>query len=587
MYSHIKNVQILVALLKEFNIRDVVLAPGGSDIPLIYSIENDNFFECYSIIDERSLVYFAMGISQQKNVPVVCLCTSGTAVCNFLPGMTEAYYQDVPIVAITADKHPYRQGQLETQKIDQTEIFKGICRKSVNLPMVNTSEEEWYCGRLVNEALLELNHHGRGPVHINIPVLGKISVFNADELPKVKKITRIDATASNGVWLERAETLSRAERVLLVIGQNISFSDVDIKNIKVLFKKINCAISIEHLSNLNCTGALITYPLTDARDNNILDKLMPDLVISLGNNVASAGIKPFIRRGAASCCHWTVDESGRVRDMFDCLTTVFECPASIFFEKMAVLCAGSNNMEYYSLWANSLNAIPEYEVPYSDFYAVRKLTPLIPEHSILHMAILNSTRLFQFNKLAPNVKVYCNVGALGIDGCLSTFLGQASATEELSVCVLGDLSYFYDMNATSIRHVGKNVRILLLNNAGAAEFHYLVGNKNIPTLNNFISAKNNRSAMGWVESLGYRYMTASTKEELDKLLPEFVKPSDKPVFFELFTDMEIDAEVVLDYYRNVRTAVGGTKSAIVGKAKSMLSDEMKFNVKKMLGRLKK
>ena len=172
MYSNHKSVQILLSLMKKFDIRDVVLSPGGSDIPLIHSIETDDFFTCYSVVDERSAAYYAMGVAQEKSRPVACICTSGTAVCNYVPGITEAHYQNVPVLAITADKNPYYQDQLETQKIKQNNIFTDVVKKSVDLPVVQSADDEWLCNRLVNEALLELNHHGTGPVQINIPIVG-------------------------------------------------------------------------------------------------------------------------------------------------------------------------------------------------------------------------------------------------------------------------------------------------------------------------------------------------------------------------------------------------------------------------------
>ena len=134
MNSSFRSVQILIDLLKQYEIKDIVLSPGGSDIPLIHSIETDAYFTCYSVVDERSAAYFAMGVAQQKNRPAACVCTSGTAVCNYLPGITEAFYQSVPVLAITADKNPYYQGQLEIQKIEQTHIFDGVIKKSVSLP---------------------------------------------------------------------------------------------------------------------------------------------------------------------------------------------------------------------------------------------------------------------------------------------------------------------------------------------------------------------------------------------------------------------------------------------------------------------
>ena len=216
MNSSFRNVQILVDLLKQYKIKDVVLSPGGSDIPLIHSIETDEYFTCYSVVDERSAAYFAMGVAQQKNAAVACVCTSGTAVCNYLPGITEAFYQSVPVLAITADKNPYYQGQLEIQKIEQTHIFDGVVKKSVDLPVVQNSEDEWLCNRLVNEALLALTHHGRGPVQINVPIVGRTDLYDDKTLPPERKINVVEWLDDDEIWNKYAQKLVSAKRVLCV-----------------------------------------------------------------------------------------------------------------------------------------------------------------------------------------------------------------------------------------------------------------------------------------------------------------------------------------------------------------------------------
>jgi 2-succinyl-5-enolpyruvyl-6-hydroxy-3-cyclohexene-1-carboxylate synthase len=220
MYSNFFNVQILIALLKEYGIHDVVLSPGGSDIPMIHSIETDDFFCCYSVVDERSAAYFAMGVAQQKNKAVACVCTSGTAVCNYVPGITEAFYQNVPIVAITCDKNPNYQGQLETQKIDQKNILDGVVKKSVDLPFLNNEEAVWLCNRLVNEALLETSHHGKGPVHINIPIVGATDIYNCEKLPP-QRVIRYGDIHSEFFWDDTVKKLHSYQIIMVVFANHI------------------------------------------------------------------------------------------------------------------------------------------------------------------------------------------------------------------------------------------------------------------------------------------------------------------------------------------------------------------------------
>lgn len=585
MYSNIRSVQIVVTLLKQYGIKDIILSPGGSDIPLIHSIELDEYFTCYSVVDERSAAYFAMGVSQQRNNrPVACICTSGTAVCNYVPGITEAHYQNVPVLAITADKNPYYQDQLETQKICQNHVFEGVIKKSVELPVIHNEEDEWLCNRLVNEALLSLTHHGTGPVQINIPIVGPTNIYDCPQLPIERKMQFLHEPFID--WREYANYLKN-KKIMVVVGQNCIFSDEDVANFDLFFEKYDCIFSTENLSNVKCRGAINTYPITEMRPQASLKHLMPDVVISIGNNLAAYNLKPFLRKNYKRIENWMVSENGEVRDAYKCLTNIFECPVSSFFRNII---ANSNletaSKDYYTLWKKEKEKIllPDFE--FSNFYVAQKLSQVIPEKSILHTAILNSTRIMQFFELADGVRVYSNVGALGIDGCFSTFAGQAAVCKELAFLVIGDLSFFYDMNAAGLSSLGKNVRVILLNNGGGSEFQFFMGKKNIPTLDTYICAEHEKVAAGWIWSLGYEYYSAASKEEFDAVIEKFGKPSDKPLFLEVFTDMEEDADRTNSMYDVYRVANESSMNKIKKKLQGVLPKRKMEKVKKILSILK-
>ncbi len=582
MNSSFRSIQILIDLLKQYDIKDIVLSPGGSDIPLIHSIETDEFFECYSVVDERSAAYFAMGVAQQKIRPCACVCTSGTAVCNYLPGITEAFYQNVPVLAITADKNPYYQGQLETQKIEQTNIFNGVIKKSVEIPMINNSEDEWLCNRLVNEALLELTHHGTGPVHINVPIVGRTDLYDEKELPKERKINIINSENTDDVWEQYAQKLSKAKRVLFVVGQNVNFDAETVELLNKIYKKCNCVFSVEHLSNLSCEGCVYTYPVSEINGTTSLEKLVPNIVISVGNNLAAYCLKPALRKHYKKIENWHVCSSIQIRDAYKCLTAKFEVELNSFLNKMLCLMPeeATNDFKYKKEWDEELLKIKIPEFEFSNMYVGKKVAQIIPPNSILHLAILNSTRIMQYYKLADGVITYSNVGALGIDGCLSTFAGQAAATEELAFLVIGDLSFFYDMNAAGLRNIGKNVRIILINNGGGSEFHFIMGKDKIPTLNDYISAEHGNVATGWITSLGYDYYYAQTKEELDEAIKKFGEKSDRPMFLEVFTDMENDSDTIHKFYNEnmQKTSTSLAKKA----ARVLLNGKSISKIKKII-----
>lgn len=550
MYSNIKSVQILVALLKEFQVKDIVLSPGGSDIPLIHSIETDDFFSCYSVVDERSAAYFAMGVSQQKNKKVACICTSGSAVCNYLPGITEAFYQNAQVIAITCDKNPYYQGQLETQKIEQSHIFNGVVKKSVCLPLVSNPDDEWLCNRLVNEALLEVNHHGNGPVHINVPIVGRTDIYDCIKLPNERKIERIEYYSIEDSFDGIIEELNTYDRIMVIIGQNISFDDNFKLVMEEFFKRFNCIFAVENISNLNCDGCIFTYPVTEI---SLPDSLLPDLVISIGNNLAAYGLKPYLRQNYQKVTNWYVSETGNVRDSYKSLTKIIEIAPKYFFQKIVTKTNAKINNTYFDLWQNELKKIKLPNFDFSNFYVAKKLASRIPDNSILHLAILNSTRVMQFFDISRNVKAYSNVGTLGIDGCLSTFAGQAAAApDDFAFLLIGDLSFFYDMNAAGISSISPNVRIILLNNGGGSEFHFFMGKDKISTINDFICAKHQKVATGWAVSLGYDYYCVSNENELEQAFALLDKKTDKPIFIEVFTDLEEDAVKTKLFYNSNR-----------------------------------
>lgn len=572
MNSSIRNVQILTDLLQQFGIKDIVLSPGGSDIPLIHSIETNPFFSCYSVVDERSAAYFAMGMAQQKNNPVACVCTSGTAVCNYVPGITEAFYQNVPVVAITADKNPYFQGQLETQKIEQLQMFQGVVKKSVSLPLINNADDEWLCNRLVNEALLEVTYKHDGPVQINMPIVDRTDLYDDKKLLPERKIGIVNRYASSEKLENLFEKLTKANRVMVVVGQNVVFSKETLEQMEAFFGKVNCIFATEHLSNLNCKGSMSTYGVSEMGGFNALAKLTPDIVISIGNNLSAYTLKPFLRANYKAITNWHINQGGCVRDAYKCLETIFDMSVDEFFDTANKYLKGANENigTYYKEWYDQKSKIKIPEFDFSNMYVAEQLSKVIPENSILHLAILNSTRTMQFFDLKYNVRTYSNVGALGIDGCVSTFAGQAASTDELAYLVIGDLAFFYDMNAAGLRSISNNVRIILINNCGGSEFHFFIGKDKISSLNDYISAEHINVAAGWALSLGYDYYCASNKEELNSAIEKFGQKSDRPMFLEVLTDMEVDAKITKEFYsKNVED--NGT-SIVKKMIKKVISD---------------
>lgn len=554
---------ILIDLLKQFGIKKLVLSSGTRNIPFVSQVETDTFFECYSVVDERNAAFFALGLSLQSGEPVGIACTSGTATSNYLSGITEAYYTHAPIVAISFDRSMYVLNQLETQKVNQPAIFECVTQKSVCLPPMKDEDDIWYCKRVINEALIALRQHGGGPVHINVPLCGDTNALNQKASSLDKRIRKInyysaaDLIDEEGAkeWERVAMNLSNCKRVMVVMGQNVTMSQTQSDAIKSFCKKMNSPLLADNLSNFRCDEFVMSEAVIKALNAKAFEDYLPEIIITFGNNFQER-IKDLFKANAGKFEHWSVDESGTVRDVFRSETRLFECSPKTFFSYFEQHIEQHNDHSFIDKWRAAEAAATLPELPYGSFYVVKEFANRLPKDSILHLSILNSTRLMQFFKLDESIKVYSNVNTFGIDGCLPTFMGQAAITDGLAFMMTGDLSFFYAMNALGIKHVKNNVRVLILNNHGAAEFHIQPDSHNRPTVDLHIGCEHSRTAKGWATSLGYKYLTASDESSLENALNEFVIPnSDTPVLLEVFTDMHTDGPLLLSVYRHLEKQV--------------------------------
>ncbi len=564
MANYLSN-SILIALLRKYNIHHLVLSSGARNIPFVNAVETDQQFTCYSVIDERNAAFFALGICQKLQEPVAIACTSGTAASNYLSGVTEAYYANAPLVVITFDRSPYSLNQLETQKIDQPAIFSSVCRKSVTLPIVKDGEDAWYCQRLINEALIALTQRQGGPVHINVPLAGDTNTIISESLSlklleNVNRIDYITMSEEKG-WQEKALRLHNAGKVLIVMGQALPLDENVRREITLFTELLGCPLLADNLSNFRCENMIFAEGVIKALNSKTVETFLPDIVVSFGANFQER-IKDLLKAHQGTFEHWSIEADGVVRDVFKSQTALFESTPIQFFQRMnrelekISGAAPKASGAYLKRWKDLEASIRLPKMPFNNFCAVKTLADRIPGNSVLHLAILNSTRLMQFFKLDESVEVYANVNAFGIDGCLPTFMGHAYVTDQLSFLVIGDLSFFYGMNALKIRHRRNNIRILLLNNGGAAEFHIQPDSNEIPTIDLHIGAAHSDSAKGWADSLGYEYMSADDEKSLEEAMDRFVCANhDAPVIFEVFTKMKTDGEFTLYVYRELEKCI--------------------------------
>lgn len=546
--TYVSN-DILIKFLKKHDIHKLVLSSGTRNIPFVSSVENDEWFECFSVVDERNAAFFGMGLAQQSDEPVVIACTSGTAVSNYVTGITEAFYSRVQLIAVTFDRSPYVLNQLETQKIDQMSIFDSITKANIELPMIKDEEDIWYCERILNEAFIALRQHGTGPIHINVPLVGSTNDLwekQGQDEDTIKYIDYYSYETNN--WSEAIKELS-GKKVLFILGQNTDLNDCEKERLNRFIYKLNAVVLSDNLTNFCSNNSVNPEKTIKALGSDSIKEYLPDVVITYGANFQER-IKDLFKANERKFEHWSITEDGKVKDCFRSQTKLFECTLNYFIQRLSDKVIGSDD-EYLKSWKKLDEHLTIRNLPFSNFSVVRDFSHVIPQGSILHLSILNATRLMQFYDLDKSIRVYSNANSFGIDGCLPTFLGQAYASDNLAFIIIGDLSFFYAMNAMGIKHIKSNVRVLLINNGGGAEFHIVPSHNELKTIDLHIGAAHNQTAKGWVESLGFEYISAQDEQVFKEKLEYFVSDNQKNIVFEVFTDMEKDGQTVLQTYRDL------------------------------------
>ncbi len=525
MYTIAENVRIVVALLKAHGISQLVLSPGGTNAPFVRAVQDDDFFTCYSIVDERSALYFAIGLYLSTGKIVATCCTSAQATRNYIPGLTEAFYKHVPILAITFSKHPQYTYQEYMQAPDQTSLPKDAVRKTFALPYISNEHDRLHCVRLVNEAILELTHFVPAPVQLNVPMLdNELGVFTEENLPSVKVIRRYNPEDVSLVSL-------LDKKVLVIVGENCK---VDSETLEVFAKKHNAAIYVNHLSNIRNDytfgGNLFLSRITQAMFD---ETFCPDILISIGGQTGDYPLYHKLAESKNKYEHWRISPLGDVVDTYDHLTRVFQCSECYFFNNIK----GSSENNYLSLWKDSLKSLNfNVDIPLSNTYVAQYYCDKLPEGSYVNFSIANSLRIWNFFPIKNDVKCFCNVAAFGIDGCMSTFIGQSVNTENLCFLIVGDLSFYYDMNALGIRYIKNNVRIILINNQGGFEFKMGDGKEENKKTDRYIAAAGHfKDARGWTLTNNFEYIPVDSKELFNEHAPKLLQKSNNPILMEVFT----------------------------------------------------
>ncbi len=510
MYSNKSNVNILTSLLVSHGIHHAVVCPGSRNAPIVHNLYECPQIHCYSVTDERSAGFYALGMSQCLNEPVVVCVTSGTALLNLAPAVAEAYYQHRSIIVVSADRPQQWIDQLDGQTLPQPDALGRFVGKAVSLLEPKDDEEYWYCNRLVNEALI-VRHI---PVHINVPISEPLFEFSVESLPKERKIECQWADISSVALNHVAHMFMQAQRPMLISGQPMN----------------------PHLDE-----AVVVIGDDES--------YVPDFVLYVGGSIVSKRLKRFLRKAKET---WIVNGTGEVTDTFMNLTNIIQGDGEVVADYIRFMLEQQPH-PFVQKWEELLKKIRSkaqtFEPSYSQMAAVQYFESHVSKDAVIHYA--NSTAIRLANIYAEH-PVYCNRGVNGIEGSLSTAAGYSCVTDDTVFCVIGDLSFFYDQNAFWNQNLRGNLRILLLNNGKGGIFNMLKGLEQSPARDRYVAAAHTTSAEGICLQSKVSYLSAHNAEEMQKGIDYLLSAHcDALVLLEVFTDAIEDEQVYKAYYRTL------------------------------------
>jgi len=555
--SEKKVVKTLVDICLAEGLKEVVISPGSRNAPLTITFAAHPEFKCYSVVDERSAGFFALGIAQQTRKPVALVCTSGSALLNYAPALSEAYYQNIPLVVISADRPMEWIDQGDGQTIRQVGALDNVVKYSCNIPTY-LEQNDWYVKRLVSEAFYHCMNKKAGPVHINMPLreplYGK-TVHPEDDIRIIQQF-KADYRLSDPQVVELKTVWNHSESILIVIGSNTpneSFQEVVSQLAEfdqvVVLTEVGSNIKGEHI-----VGGIDKVVSTITEEEVYFYK--PNLLITMDGAVVSKMVKKFLRAYPAKH-HWHISSVNRHLDTYKQLSASIELEPLDFFQQLLPHLE-SVKSRYKTTWMNrrerSENHHNDYlkKVAWSDLKVFEKLQEVLPDDYSVQWGNSSTIRYAQLFDGFQKHESYCNRGTSGIDGCTSTAVGASFITDKPTLLVSGDLSFLYDSNGLWNQYLKPNLRILVINNGGGGIFRFIPGPSDTEELETFFEAKHTINVKPLAEMYGLHYFHAEDEESLVSGLQELFKESDKAIILEVKTPNKESAGVLKSYFKRLK-----------------------------------
>lgn len=557
MIHHLQHIVDLVEICRLKGIQQVVVSPGSRNAALIKLFAQNNHFKLHSIVDERSAAFYGLGIALATQQPVALLCTSGTAVLNYAPALAEAYYQHVPLIAITADRPAELIDQQDNQTIRQAKIYKNYVKEWFNIQQ--PVKDEFDLGALhysidkgINTAISRI----KGPLHINVPISEPFYI----EMPQPSVSIKItEAQKQETKWLnELIKAWNASEKRMIICGEGVKN---DLLNELINSIAENTIILAEPISNIKGEKIIaevdrLMMNIESANDNDF----QPDLLISFGGSVVSKRMKQWFQK-QKNLKHFRISEE---EDQIDTYQNLTGLAIGTPFELLKILIpvVEKTNFQFIQNWQSiykqnkQANKLALHNLPYSDITVFNNLIKHLLAKCILHLGNSTPVRYCQLFDLSVCDGVYSNRGVSGIDGCLSTAVGFASQSNKTNVVILGDLSFLYDSNGLWNSKLPANLKIIVINNNGGGIFRLLPGPSEMDSFEEFMETSHAVNIEKLVSAYGVDYLGCSTENELESTIQRFMDLKDTPSLLEIKTPRLENADVYKEYVKRIKTGDG-------------------------------
>jgi 2-succinyl-5-enolpyruvyl-6-hydroxy-3-cyclohexene-1-carboxylate synthase len=547
--SHIV-VNLLADICIERGVKRIVISAGSRNAPLIITFSRKEEFECYSITDERSAAFFALGMAERSGEPVGLICTSGTALLNYSPAIAEAYYKGIPLIVMSADRPVERIDQGDGQMIRQDGVFYNISKYSCSLPRIEDDEDIWHAKTLLEKAFKEMYAEKRGPVHVNVPL--REPLYETEENNSLYNFTQLytaEKVLADKEIKDLSDRFNSFEKILIIPA--VTGLDKKLSKALALVSELPQVVvlteTINNLNNKNYFSGVDKF-ITGIETG---DSFCPDLVITLGDIIISRNIKKFLKNDLIKE-HWHVNASGNYIDLFQKITSLVEVNPDYLFESFDVKpFVGS---EYKAKWEARKQIIDKRHDEFiensswSDLKAFSVIKEYFPSELDLHLGNSTVVRYAQLFDKYNQPNCFCNRGTSGIDGCLSTAVGSSVVSETPTLVITGDLSFYYDSNAFWNKYISKKLKIILINNEGGGIFRFIEGPSQHEELTEFFENHQVRNAESIARAYGLDYNYCESEDELRQILPDYFN-EDCASILEIKTPREKNDKILREYFK--------------------------------------